>query len=83
MSNANNRDSGLVAQGAKRGHKVFFSNKKVEFELFHKVVYQAARAYFRIQGKCPTCSKSASYIGNTICPDSPKLMKVLSGNCFK
>ena len=24
-------------------------------------------AYFRIQGKCPTCSKKASYLGNTSC----------------
>ena len=34
-------------------------------------------AYIRIQGKCLTCSKRASYFGNTSWPDSPKLMKVL------
>ena len=35
------------------------------------------RTYFRIQGKHLTCSKRASYLGNTNWPDSPKLMKVL------
>ena len=36
-----------------------------------------SRAYFRIQGKRPTCSERASYLGNTSWPDSPKLMKIL------
>ena len=35
------------------------------------------RVYFRFQGKHPTFSKRASYLGNTSWPDSPKLMKVL------
>ena len=37
----------------------------------------SARAYFIIQGKCLTCSKMASYLGNTSWLISPKLMKVL------
>ena len=35
------------------------------------------RAYFRIQGKYPLCSKRASYFCNTSWLDSPKLMKEL------
>ena len=34
-------------------------------------------AYFRIQEKCLTCSKRASYLGKTSWFDSPKLIKVL------
>ena len=34
--------------------------------------------YFIIQGKRLTCSKRASYLGNTSCCDSPKLMKIQS-----
>ena len=37
----------------------------------------SARTYFIIQGKCLTCSKMASYLGNTSWLISPKLMKVL------
>ena len=36
------------------------------------------RTYFRIQRKHQTCSKRASYLGNTSWSDSSKLMRLLS-----
>ena len=43
------------------------------------------RAYFRIQGKRPICSKSASYFGFVSWSDSSTSMKIqsISGNWFK
>ena len=43
------------------------------------------RVYFRIQGKHPTSSKRASYLGNTIWRVSPRLLKIESirDNWFK
>ena len=38
------------------------------------------RTYIRIQGKHPTCSKWAFYLGKTSWPDSPKLTNVLMTN---
>ena len=56
-------------------------NTKIQTKLPCKCIYEIFHtcyisAFFRIQRKCPTCSKRAPYLGNSNRPNSPKLMRV-------
>ena len=54
---------------------IFFENGVLHEGSWIYLALRRARAYFRIQGKCPACPKSASY-SDMFLPDSWKL-KVL------